>query len=122
MSGETREARWAVSEDEMGRLEELRSSDELVATFTDVDDEGRPRGDTWRVVVLRDGTVTNRNADGTLGVPEEVRDLVGGEDTLYHPRLDGADEYDETHSWVDVVVGPDGAFVARADATPAAGR
>lgn len=119
MADETREARWAVTEAEMGRIETLRSGDELMATYTATDGDGGPVGDTHQVVVLRDGTVTNRNWDGTLGVSEEVSEMVGDEDELYHPNPDDPGEFEATDRWVDVTVGPEGEFVSLRGQSPA---
>ena len=101
--------RWALSSADVGRIRELRSGDELTATFQDTDDDGAFVGDIHRVVVLRNGTVTNRNWDGTVGIADDVRAMIGSEDTLYHEDEEGG--VLTTEAWLDVVVSPDGSYV-----------
>lgn len=105
MAEETTE-RWAVTAEEADRIETLSGSDELMCT---VESES---GVAYQVVVQRNGTVTNRNWDGTIGVPEDVRDLANSEDVLYHAVDDG---FEETQKWVNVIVGPEGEFLSFAD-------
>lgn len=114
MSVDEFEERWAVSRSELDRLEELNSKDELIGAWRAVDGEGRPAGDLHAVVVLRNGTVTDRNADGSVGVAKDVAELIADQDELRHPATD-----EDTEQWIDVVTGPDGRFVRFLDERPA---
>lgn len=114
MESQEKHERWAICASEIDQFESLSSSDRLMATFTETDAEGKPVGNTWQVVVLRNGIVTNQTWDGTVGIPENVRDLVSNEDTLYHP-LDDETRFEETSKWINVTVSPDGTFVRMTD-------
>ena len=116
--GEDRQERWALSEADEARIDALNSNDELFGTWVETDTEGHPVGDTHVVVIQRNGVVTNRYRDGTIGVPEHVRALLESEDALYHP-LDGESEIKTTAKWVDVFVGPDGSFKGLVPESPA---
>jgi hypothetical protein len=121
---EQREERWALSESEMTHIERLNSNDELMGTYQYTDKNSRPVGDLHQVVVRRNGTVTNHNMDGTIGVSKEVREFLESEDSLYHPVRDGngdaTDDYSEmTTQWRNVVVNREGNFVSWAEDKPA---
>lgn len=111
---EEKTERWAVSDEEIERFDTLKGDDELLCTVTLTDEESIPTGEAYQVVVLRNGTVTNRNWDGTIGVPEAIRDLAASEEILYHPAADGT--LKETSRWVEVAVGPDSEFLDVAEA------
>jgi len=88
--------RWAFSRDELDHADDCDGSDELVA-YIDVDDDGNGT-EGFGIVVYRNGEVSNRFDDGTVGVPKEFAALANDCESLVHP--DG----NETDAWCDVEV------------------
>ena len=101
--------RWAFSEKELADPYACHSHDELLASVPNPDDPEKSL--EQGIIVYRNGTVSNRWEDGTVGVPAEVAELANDEETLYHPD----DEL--TEAWRDVCVGDDGSFLAWAGST-----
>ena len=98
--------RWAVTEAEKGRLEELSTDDEFVVG---VDPEIVGHDEDCYVIVNRAGKCTNRWVDGTVGVPDEVKRDAEEADALIE-RGSG----EEADEWIDVVTDENGRFLAPA--------
>jgi len=97
-----RQERWAMSEEESALPFALNSYDELIADARDPENgELLEQG----IIVSRNGEVSNRWDDGTVGVPADVAELADAEDTLYHPNGE------ETDVWRDVEVDDDGSLL-----------
>lgn len=95
--------RWAFSESELANPAKCKSDDELVA-YVDLDDDwGGVEGQG--VVVYRNGKVSDRFDDGTVGLPKGLAELAGDVESLLHP--DG----EETAAWKNVETNDQGDFV-----------
>lgn len=90
--------RWAFSPSELTASQGLNAKDELIA---------HPANWEQGVIVLRNGEVSNRWEDGTVGVPPLERAFAESVETLRHP---GTAEL--TEGWYDVWVLPDGRLAA----------
>ena len=110
---EQRLERWCFTQYELENPEMCFSDDPLVAYL------GRDENDvpisTMGVIVLRNGLVTHKWEDGTIGVPEECRRLAGDVEVLTKPIYYGSNiaynEDDEvTVKWKNVWVGEQGRF------------
>lgn len=88
-----RQERWAFAKGEAPQ--DCNGRDELWAT----------NGET-QVIVYRNGSASNRYADGTVGVTGADRIMAEAEETLWHP-----DAQAETHCWRNVEANTDGAFI-----------
>jgi len=89
------EARLVFTQDEIDRNGAgCREKDEFVSNYV---------GSADLVVVTRDGKITNRWSDGTVGVPDDVRDLVEMEEEYYRPDTD-----ESADTWRDCIVYDDG--------------
>lgn len=97
--------RWAFSKSELADPAACNGYDDLIALVTIYDDEGGEAIAEEKVIVYRNGEVSNRFADGTIGIPPELAELTDEEETLLHP--DG----DETEVWRDVDADADGNFL-----------
>lgn len=91
--------RWAFSAGELDTPQGLMSTDELVATLPSPYHE-------VAVLVQRNGEVTNRYEDGTAGLSDEIRELAGECESLYHPNDD-----EVTAEWRQVYVTDEGVFI-----------
>ena len=91
-------ARWVFTDQELSTPQLCRAEDEFFA-FPTLD--GGENG----VIVYRDGRVTNRFADGTAGVPDEIYQAAGDCTTLISSENQMAD------NWQDVYTDEDGNFV-----------
>jgi hypothetical protein len=87
--------RWAFTPSERKNPAGCRREDEFVASWANVD-QG--------VIVLRDGTVTNRWDDGTAGVPREIQGFAE------HFTAGLSRNGEPIDGWYDVIVS-NGAFV-----------
>lgn len=107
--------RWVFTDWELNResvVKRCRGDDEFYAMITASDDG---------IVVTRNGQVTNRWTDGTVGVPQEYQDEADEQSEYYKlfpryvatvdqdPRKD-QDEY--AYHWRSVRIGPSGEFLA----------
>jgi hypothetical protein len=89
--------RWVFTQSEIDKADfKPKSDDEFIATVP---------GQELDVIVYRNGTVSNRWADGTIGVPAQIVELADAEETLH--SLDLAEFADV---WRDVVVDDEGNF------------
>jgi len=89
--------RWCRTESEV--LEKCNSQDEFYV-FPVINVDG--------VIVKRNGTVTNRWADGTRGVPEGIAKLAANEESPYSCETD-----EEAVEWLNVYADhKTGAFIA----------
>lgn len=96
--------RWAFTDWELMHPGECNSADDF---FVSVE------GCELAVVVSRNGNVTNRWEDGTVGVPDHVRQEADREETLWKPswlRNDVSWDSDADH-WYDVYVNSSGHFM-----------
>ncbi len=84
--------RWAFMPDELDNLETCRADDEFTAY---------PPAEELGVIVYRNGDVSNRWADGTAGIPDDVREIADDEDTLYR-------DAEEIEGWRNVEVDDNG--------------
>ncbi len=99
--------RWCFTDMELKTPGECAGTDEFLAD-----------GDTeMAVIVQRDGTVTNRWEDGTVGVPDDVKQRADFDESPIKPvwrrgqiGLHDADYYAD--NWRDVYVDKDGHFMA----------
>ena len=99
-----RTERWAFTQSELEHPCELTSLDELVASVKFHCEE---TGNTLdAVIVYRNGTVSNRWADGTAGIPELIAELAGEDESPYNPDTD-----EPADTWRDVEVDDEGRFV-----------
>jgi len=97
--------RWVFTKAQLKNPKGLRRDDELIALVTpDEPSEGVD------VIVYRNGEVSNRFGDGTVGLPEEVYVAAQDEDKLFDEEED-----DWADNWRDVIVDADGNFVRFAD-------
>jgi len=97
--------RWAFTQSELKRPHGLTSHDELVASVKFYCEE---TGNTLdAVIVYRDGTVTNRWADGTAGIPDLIAELAAEDESPYNPET-----HEAADTWRDVRVDTEGGFVA----------
>ena len=100
-----RTERWAFTQSELEHPCELTSLDELVASVKFHCEE---TGNTLdAVIVYRNGTVSNRWADGTAGIPELIAELAGEDESPYNPET-----HEAADTWRDVRVDTEGGFVA----------
>jgi len=99
---------WVFTNYELDHPEGCNSQDIFIAAISDsiLEEEGFSEG-MGEVQVERNGTVTNRFGDGTVGVPREVMDLAEDEETLYT-----AYEYEEAYTWRNVESDENGNFVS----------
>jgi len=95
--------RWAFSKSELDNPTECRGDDELVA-YVDLDD-GYGGTDGQQVVVYRNGRVSDRYADGTVGISEGLMILTDMVDELLHPNGE------DTEGWRDVETNKAGVFI-----------
>jgi hypothetical protein len=96
--------RWAFSESELVNPKSCRADDELVAALPEFADA---LGNALGIIVYRNGQVSNRFEDGTIGVPDALKTLANEVETLAH-NVDG--EVEPTWCWADVET-EDGRFV-----------
>lgn len=89
---------WCFTHRELERPEQCRGDDEFMALLAEEFSE-------LAVLVYRNGECSDRYAGGSVGVPEEVRELAEAEETLY--TLDGEDY---ANVWPAVHVNNDGSF------------
>ncbi len=94
---------WAFSKSELAHPENCNGTDLLLT--------GPLPGvrDGFGILIQRNGIPTNRWADGTLGVPDNVRKQAQEEETLYH-NLHSKD-IEETMIWLEVEANKDGEFI-----------
>jgi len=112
---------WAFTDYELATdaYKNARRDDEFFATVR-LDDSTEDR-DESNVIVLRNGEVTDRFTDGTVGVPDQVKRLAAGEETLF--RLWQPDKaepgYDDevAERWRYVLVDDNGGFMRFAPRT-----
>ena len=105
--------RWCFTDYELLHPQNCLSGDPFVAYISDdelrvVDEWAAGHTAEFGVLVLRRGEVTNRWGDGTLGVPETVKQYVDWVDTLtkpaYYAGNQAQNEDDEVaHTWRDVL-------------------
>ncbi len=105
-----RKERWVFCESELANPAACRGYDEFTTGPLGFDDVDRTE---LGVVVYRDGSVSNRWDDGTVGIPAEIADLADVEETLYSPDRD---EYADV--WADVFVNHLGQWLGWAGAVP----
>lgn len=98
-----REERWAFSQSELNSPAACKGDNELVA-YVDLDDDW-DGVEGYSIIVYRNGKVSNRFSDGTVGMPRELANLANDVESLLHP--DG----EETAEWRDVTVDKDGNFL-----------
>lgn len=68
-------------------------------------------GEETAVLVLRDGSPTNRWVDGTVGVPQDIQELASEVETLNATDNDDSSMCDLADTWRDVLVNEFGNFV-----------
>jgi hypothetical protein len=73
-----------------------------------------PQAPQHGVIVQRDGTVTNRFADGTVGVPEDQQELANECESLWTDM----DQDGLAEDWRDVLVEDTGEFIRLVEAGP----
>lgn len=95
---ERRKERWVFTDAELRTPELCTSNDEFIA-FPVI--EGGEQG----VIVYRDGRVSSRWEDGTVGVPSEVMDAAG-----YVESLVAVGGQDYADNWRNVFVNEDDSF------------
>ena len=100
--------RWAVTRKQRVNPSKLRSDDELIAHPYGLTDDlmAEERG----VIVLRNGTVTNRYGDGTRGVSKNAQRAAGNAESLFDEEAGEMTEF-----WIDVEVSNQGSFRMMAD-------
>src|SRR5271157_492889 len=98
MKGTTamRTERWIFCESELANPAACKAYDELLTTVSDPDNGEETL--ELPVVVYRNGEISNRWADGTVGIPAAVVELAEGEEEYYHPDLD-----EPADVWADVL-------------------
>ena len=104
--------RWCFTYHELKNPGSCKRDDEFVAVLP-ISEVG--------VVVLRDGTVTDRWEDGTVGVPRLAKQHANAAEVLWKPVYSGNnlaqnDQDEETHAWRDVLADQNGRFVRFMDA------
>ncbi len=106
-------SRWCFTAWEVNQPQRCLASDEFIAYAPDELTQG--------VVVLRDGTVTDRWEDGSTGVPPRARSLARACEELYKPtyfetRNLAQNEQDELADiWRDVLTNSQGHFLRFTD-------
>src|SRR4051812_39717307 len=88
---------WGFTESELQKPAKSKAGDVFVAL---------PRDYEVGIMVLRNGQVTNRWADGTTGLTPENRDVAAAEETLYNESIDVYAD-----NWRNVVVDNNGNFI-----------
>lgn len=99
-----RTERWCFTDAELQEPESCRKDDEFMAS---VYLHGHKDTQVVKVIVYRNGQVTNRWGDGCKGVPENIRRFVEDEDTL---SIYAGNECASNRR--DVLVNDDGSFHA----------
>jgi hypothetical protein len=89
--------RWAFTDRELSNPAACCGFDELIADVP-FEDLG--------VLVQRNGNVTNRWVDGTVGIPADIAELAVACESLYNSRTNELAE-----EWRDVVTNPAGEFL-----------
>lgn len=97
--------RWAFLASELDNLQACKAEDEFVAYPALEQTE-------LGVIVGRNGQVSNRWEDGTVGIPPEVREVADETDSLH--SLSG----EEIIGWRDVEVSEDGQPLRLCEVTP----
>lgn len=99
--------RWAFSDAELKNPQACNGFDELVADeiIGYNKQENRLIYGEIGVLVQRNGTVTNRYADGTIGVANDVAELAGEDESPCH--TDGT----PCDNWRDVETNDKGEFI-----------
>lgn len=101
-----RKERWVFSDEEVKKLRDglpvdCQPDDEFVAVLLPHDDTTEePQDDAIEVLVCRDGRATNRFADGTAGVSQEIKEMAEAEEVL--GNTSGEPVYYD--NWLDVLV------------------
>lgn len=98
-----RTERWAFAESELANPAACKAHDELIGAVPY----------ECGIIVYRNGEVSNRWEDGTVGVPAETRELADECECLFNPQRN-----ETTDVWADVFVDYDGAWLGWAGATP----
>jgi len=101
--------RWCFTAYELEHPEDCKSHDEFVADLGG-DQEGLIS--ELGVLVQRNGDVTNRWGDGTVGVGDEYRQLADKSDTLVKPYRQAGESDVYADTWREVIVDKEGKFVA----------
>lgn len=104
---DTHEERWWMTRREHADrtlTEQARGDDEFLVFPSDEDGQTE-----LGIVVYRDGRVSNRWGDGTVGVPDRWVELANAEETMV--TFAG----DDDGGWHDVLVDTEGRFVDWAD-------
>lgn len=94
--------RWAFLPDELDNLEQCRADDEFVVSPAELE---------LGIIVYCNGQVSNRWEDGTVGIPERIRELADSEDEYYV-------RHGEQAEWRDVEVSEDGRPLRLCEVTP----
>ena len=105
--------RWAFSESELAAPTQCSANDDLVGEvpYEYAEENGIECG----IIVYRNGRVSNRWDDGTVGVPTEAAELARECETLYHPNTN-----ETTAVWADVFVDIYGDWLGWAGLVPVA--
>jgi hypothetical protein len=98
--------RWCFSLYDLQHPENCKGYDELYA-YVSGETENDEETD---VVVYRNGTVTNKFGDGTVGVPEEIQKQADNIDDLINPS-GTSDDTSFCNYWRDVWTDETGAFL-----------
>lgn len=99
--------RWCFTAHELKHPRQCRRTDEFLASVPPDEYGGRA------VIVLRDGTVTNRWDDGTVGVPPAAQQHADMEEEIY--RLGTHGYLVPTEAWRDVMADAKGRFLSFTD-------
>ena len=102
-----RQERWVFADNELKNPKNCKSNDEFIAMVTMGDEDAARWGGETDVIIRRDGTPTNRFADGTAGVPQEIQDIAKEIECLHIP----GDSWELADSWRDVICDKNGKFV-----------
>lgn len=97
--------RWCFTNSELldNKMDGLNSSDEFIAIAHFPE---REQLDPSRIIVLRNGLITNRYEDGTVGVSDYEIESAEDEEIYYSIK-----STEETSCWLNVEVNEDGRFV-----------
>ena len=118
ISANRKRERWCFTDSELERPQDCDSGDPFVARInSDVFVQMEPNLEEQGVIMLRNGKLTDRWEDGTLGVPETIAQYAREVDVLEKPvylghnQAQGDDDY-EAATWRYVFVSADGHFEA----------
>jgi hypothetical protein len=112
----TKTETWVFTSIDLENPQNCRASDECIAVvkssfglrYRNRANAPKYPVNTFEIIILRNGTVTNQFADGSIGVPEELREAAQESDSIYRVQKRKTVNAQE---WREVIVGEKGEFI-----------